>query len=191
MSKARERGSMHVPSSETPKEHQGAHYSPKKKALTTLSDAQVEQELLASFGITPPIDSPNLANGDSFPNKPTPPVFGVDREPQTEQPRYLTVGIGTWLYDSPRWDKRRIRLGRADKPTPGIVVQEVEDPRDSHRPEGHRRKSIQMEHSWIGQDKQRHTNRFWVNVKRGGFEGMPAKGISRPTLGLTKQTKTP
>ena len=182
MSKARERGTIHLPPSKTPREHQGAHYTLGKPAATTLTDAQVEQELLSSFGITPPRDTAITPN---------PPVFGVDKAPSPEQPRYLTLGVGTWLYDSPRWDRARIRLGRADKPTPGLILQEVEDPRDSNRPEGHRRVSIQMEHSWIGQDKQRHANRFWVNVKRGGFEGMPAKGISRPTLGLGKQVKSP
>ena len=190
MSTKHEKGTIHVPPSKTPREHQGAHYASGKQT-TTLTDAQVEQELLASFGITPLSEATGTTETSGPSHKSVPPIFGVDRAPQIEQPRYITVGIGTWLYDSPRWDNNRIRLGRADKPTPGRILQEIEDPRDSQRPVGHRRVSIELEHSWIGQDKQRHVSRFWVNPKRGGFEGMPAKGISRPTLGLTKQAKTP
>ncbi|MBP9716429.1 MAG: hypothetical protein KBD51_00645 [Candidatus Levybacteria bacterium] len=187
MSKARERGTIHLPPSKTPREHQGAHYTLGKPAASTLTDAQVEQELLASFGIhqstTPTEPAPNQSS--------TPPVFGVDSIRSPEQPGYLTVGIDTWLWNGPRWDPTRERLGRADKPTSGLVLQRVEDPRDAQRPKNHRRVSIEIAHTYTGKDGTTHTSRFWVNPKRGGFEGMPAKGISRPTLGLGKQVKSP
>jgi len=180
----REKGTRHVPASRRPRAFQEGAHSP---IIPTTPEA-----------IAPELDPNSIwSTVGEIPQKiipPTPrPTFGVDTmdslgSADQKPAEYLTVKEKTWLYDSPRWDPNRIRIARADKPTSGRILQRVEDPRDAHRPQGHRRLSIELEHAWTGKDGKKNTSRFWVNPKRGGFEGMPAERISRSTLNLNAAT---
>ncbi len=113
------------------------------------------------------------------------PVFGANEPEVQREPEYKTLGLGTKGYDAPPWDKTRSRVFVADRAVAAKVFQRVEDPRDRHKPKNQRRVSIQME--FDGKDEEGRPIRYWVNPKPGGFEGMPSKRVSRPTLKLKTQ----
>lgn len=106
------------------------------------------------------------------PDRSTPvPVFGVNRAsdfaPRTEQPGWLTIGEGAWMWDGPSWEQSRIRLGRVDKPTRAMIVQKLE-------PSG-KRPALEVVHRYTGKDGEFHESRFWIYPNRNGFEGMRRK----------------
>lgn len=126
-----------------------------------------------------------MINTGSSPERlPPAPTFGIDRAsdfaPQTEQQEWLTIGVGAWMYDSPMWDPRRIRLGRIDKSTRAVVRQRLERPNDPKK-----RVALEVVHPYTGKDGRPHESIFWVYPKKGGFYGMPKPPVvHRPKLKL-------
>lgn len=118
----------------------------------------------------------NMSETEQSPDKPVPgPVFGErntsDFAPQTEQPEWLTIGEGAWMWDGPSWDQRRIRLGRIDKPTAARIIQRVYKPG--------KKPALEVIHPYTGKDGKHYETRFWVNINRNGFEGMPRKSKAK------------
>lgn len=195
MSKTHERGTIHVPPSETPRAIRafgtGGHHIPVRPVPpTALTDAQIAEDFLEAF--TPPVepvtDSPAPKTSDGALSGQTtrisPEIGSTNPEDfRQKEEQWRTLGADAWFYDSPIWDPRRIRLGRIDKPTKVKLIQELTGPK--------RRLAQEVERSYEGSDGKIYTKRFWVHPKRGGYDGMPKNPNSQGTLGLTKQIKTP